>query len=70
MTHLQPWTYEFPDGTHGCVYAFTKAHAIQTIVELNPTQPLVSLSLHLEPEWTSNPHCVSQAANIFQTQKS
>jgi hypothetical protein len=67
---LVPWSYSFPDGTHGCVMAHTKAHAISTIIELNPAQPIVSLSLRLEPEWTSNPLCDSQAANTFPTQKS
>jgi len=64
-----PWSYWFSDGTNGCVMAYNKAHAIATIIELNPTQPILSLTLHLEPEWTSNPHCESQAVNICPTQK-
>ena len=67
---LTPWSYWFPDGTHGCVMGHTKTHAIMTILELNPTQLVIDLSLHLEPEWTSNPLCVSQAANTCQIQKS
>jgi hypothetical protein len=69
MTLVKPWSYWFSDGTNGCVMAETKAHAIATIIELNPTQPILSLTLHLEPEWTSNPHCESQAVNICPTQK-
>jgi hypothetical protein len=67
---IKPWSYWFPDGTHGCVMAENKAHAVMTILELNPSQPINSLSLHLEPEWTSNPLCESQAANTCPTQKS
>jgi hypothetical protein len=66
----QPWTYSFPDGTRGCVMAYNKAHAIASIAELNPSQSLLCLSLHLEPEWTSNPLCDSQAANTCPTQRS
>ena len=66
----KPWSYHFPDGAEGCVYAHNKAHAILSILELNPDQNPLSLSLFLEPEWTSNPLCVSQAANICPTQKS
>jgi hypothetical protein len=66
---IKPYSYWFRDGTHGCVMAETKARAIMTILELNPSQPVIDLSLHLEPEWTSNPHCESQAANTYQTQK-
>jgi hypothetical protein len=69
MSIVKPWSYWFSDGTHGCVMAETKAHAIATIIELNPSQPILSLTLHLEPEWTSNPHCESQAVNICPTQK-
>jgi hypothetical protein len=67
---IKPWSYHFPDGTKGCVMAETKARAIMTIVELNPTQLIQTLSIILEPEWTSNPLCVSQAANTCPTQKS
>jgi hypothetical protein len=70
VTNPQPWTYSFPDGTRGCVMAYNKAHAIGSIAELNPSQSLLCLSLHLEPEWTSNPLCDSQAANTCPTQKS
>jgi len=67
---IKPWAYHFPDGTKGCVMAETKARAIMTIVELNPTQLIQTLSIILEPEWTSNPLCVSQAANTYPIQKS
>lgn len=60
---LRPYSYHFPDGCEGCVYAHNKAHAISSILELNPHQNPLSLSLFLEPEWTSNPLCDSQAAN-------
>ena len=50
--------------------AETKARAIMTIVELNPDQLIQTLTLYLEPEWTSNPLCESQAANTCPTQKS
>jgi hypothetical protein len=66
---IKPYSYWFPDGTSGCVLGHTKAHAIMTIMELNPTQSVNNLSLHLEPEWTSNPLCDSPAANTCQTQK-
>jgi hypothetical protein len=69
MSIVKPWSYWFSDGTHGCVMAYNKAHAISTIIEFNPSQPILSLTLHLEPEWTSNPHCESQAVNICPTQK-
>ena len=65
---VTPWSYWFPDGTHGCVMAYNKAHAIITILEFNPSQRIVDLTLHIEPEWTSNPLCVSQAANTCPTQ--
>jgi hypothetical protein len=64
-----PYSYWFPDGTTGCVMAETKARAIMTILELNPTQSVNNLSLHIEPEWTSNPLCVSPAVNTCQTRK-
>ena len=64
-----PWSYHFPDGTKGCVMAETKARAIMTIVELNPNQLIQTLSIILEPEWTSNPLCVSPADNTSPTQK-
>jgi hypothetical protein len=64
-----PWSYWFSDGTFGCVMAETKARAIMTILELNPNQSVIDLSLHREPEWTSNPLCESQAANTYPTQK-
>jgi hypothetical protein len=67
---VTPYSYWFSDGTHGCVMAETKARAIMTILELNPTQLVIDLSLHVEPEWTSKPHCESQAANTSQIQKS
>jgi hypothetical protein len=63
-----PYSYWFPDGTSGCVMAYNKAHAISTIIELNPAQAIVTLSLHVEPEWTSNPLCVSPAVNTYPTQ--
>ncbi len=65
---IKPYSYWFSNGASGCVMAETKAHAIMTIVELNPTQPIVSLSIRLEPEWTSNPLCVSPAVNTYPTQ--
>ena len=64
-----PWSYRFTDGTFGCVMAGTKASAILTIVELNPTQLLKTLSITLAPEWTSNPPYESPAVNTYQTQK-
>lgn len=64
-----PWSYQFPDGTKGCVMAYNKTHAIWTILELNPTQNPQTLSLYLEPEWTSNPHCESPQGNICRTQR-
>jgi len=67
---IKPWSFSFPDGTKGCVMAENKSHAIMTIIELNPTQLIETLSLYLEPEWTSNPLCESQAANTCPTQKS
>jgi len=70
MLNPQPWTYYFPDGTRGCVMAYNKAHAISSIAELNPSQSLLCLSLHLEPEWTSNPLCDLRAANTCPTQRS
>ena len=54
MTLVKPWSYWFSDGTNGCVMAETKAHAISTIIELNPTQVVDFLTLHLTPELTSN----------------
>lgn len=65
---VKPWSYWFSDGTNGCVMAYNKAHAIATIIELNPSQPILSLTLHLEPEWNSNVLCESQAVNTCQTQ--
>jgi hypothetical protein len=65
----KPYSYWFPDGTFGCVMAETKARAIMTIMELNPTQLIINLSINLEPEWTSNPLCESPAVNTYQTQK-
>jgi hypothetical protein len=64
---IKPYSYWFKDGTFGCVMAETKARAIMTILELNPDQPVIDLSINLEPEWTSNPLCDSPAANTFQT---
>jgi hypothetical protein len=49
---IRPWSYWFPDGTKGCVVAYTKAHAIMTIMELNPKQSVAHLTIHPEPEWT------------------
>ena len=66
---IRPYSYWFSNGASGCVMAETKSHAIMTILELNPTQSVHNLSLHLEPEWTSNPHCDSPAANTFPTRK-
>jgi len=65
---VTPWSYWFSDGTSGCVMAYNKAHAIATIIEFNPSQRIVDLTLHIEPEWTSNPRCVSPAVNTCQTQ--
>jgi metal-sulfur cluster biosynthetic enzyme len=65
---ITPYSYWFSDGTSGCVMAETKARAIMTILELNPSQRIVDLTLHLEPEWTSNPHCESQTVNTCQIQ--
>jgi hypothetical protein len=65
---VTPYSYWFPDGTNGCVMAYNKAHAIATIIELNPSQRIVDLTLHIEPEWTSNQLCVSPAVNTCQTQ--
>jgi hypothetical protein len=65
---VTPWSYWFSDGTSGCVMAYNKAHAIATIIEFNPSQRIVDLTLHIEPEWTSNPLCVSPAVNTCQTQ--
>jgi hypothetical protein len=67
---IKPYSYWFKDGTFGCVMAETKARAIMTILELNPNQPVIDLSINLEPEWTLNPLCDSPAANTCQTQKS
>ena len=36
-----PYSYWFPDGTSGCVMAYNKAHAISTIIELNPAQAII-----------------------------
>jgi hypothetical protein len=69
MTLVKPWSYWFSDGTNGCVMAETKSSAIMTILELHHSQSILSLTLHLEPEWTLNPHCESQAVNIYPTQK-
>ena len=66
---IKPYSYWFSDGTFGCVMAETKARAIMTIIELNPTQVIDFLTLHLKPEWTSNPHCGSLADNTCQTPK-
>ena len=70
MSITKAWSYWFSDGTSGCVMAETKSNAIMTIIELNPTQVIDFLTLHLKPEWTSNPLCESQAANTCPTQKS
>jgi hypothetical protein len=67
---LRAWSYSYPDGTKGCVMAHNKSHAILSITELNPSQNILSLNLFLEPEWTSNPLCDSQAANTFPTRRS
>jgi hypothetical protein len=69
MTLVKPWSYWFSDGTNGCIYAENKQQALITIIELNPTQVVDFLTLHLTPEWTLNPHCESQAVNIYPTQK-
>lgn len=55
---LNPWSYKFSDGTCGCVMAHNKAHAIQSIIELNPNNNPLTLSLFLEPEWTTTPTCL------------
>lgn len=67
---IVPWSYRFTNGTFGCVMAGSKATAILTIVELNPTQLVDCLTLHKTPEWTSNPHCDSPVVNTYQTQRS
>jgi hypothetical protein len=67
---LRAWSYSYPDGTKGCVMAHNKSHAILSITELNPSQNILSLNLFLEPEWTSNPLCDSQAANTSPTRRS
>lgn len=64
-----PWSYQFPDGTKGCIMAYNKTHAIQTIKEFHPDQLIQTLSLYLEPEWTSNPLCESPAGNTYQTRR-
>jgi len=56
MNSYKPWSYWFSDGTHGCIYAENKASAINSILELNPDFNVHDLTLHLEPEWTSNKH--------------
>ncbi len=66
---IKPYSYWFSNGASGCVMAETKARAIMTIMELNPSQPVIDLSINLEPEWTSNPHCDSPADNTYQTRK-
>ena len=63
-----PYSYWFPDGTNGCVMAYNKAHAISTIIELHPAQAIVTLSLHVEPEWTSKQRYESQVSNTYPTQ--
>jgi hypothetical protein len=54
MNSYKPWSYWFSDGTNGCIYAENKQQALITIIELNPTQVVDFLTLHLNPEWTSN----------------
>ena len=54
MNLHKPWSYWFSDGTHGCIYAENKAHAIMSILELNPSLNVHDLTLHLTPEWTLN----------------
>jgi hypothetical protein len=54
MNSYKPWSYWFTDGTNGCVMAYNKAQAIVTIIELNPMLRINDLTLHLNPEWTSN----------------
>jgi hypothetical protein len=49
--------------------AYNKAHAIATIIEFNPTQTIINLSLHIEPEWTSNQPYASLVGNTCQTLK-
>ena len=66
---IKPWSYRFSDGTFGCVMAGSKTTAIMTIIELNPSRSLQTLSITLAPEWTLNPPCVSPAVNTYQTQK-
>ena len=65
---ITPWSYWFPDGTNGRVMAYNKAHAIATIIEFNPSQRIVDLTLHVEPEWNLNPLCVSPVVNTYPTQ--
>ena len=64
---VTPYSYWFPDGTHGCVMAYNKAHAISTIIELHPAQAIIDLSLHIEPEWTSNQLYGLRDGNTYQT---
>jgi hypothetical protein len=64
-----PWSYQFPDGTKGCIMAYNKAHAIQTIKEFYPDQLIQTLTLYLEPEWTSNPLCESRVGNTYHTRR-
>jgi len=64
---VTPYSYWFRDGTSGCVMAYNKSHAISTIIELHPAQAIIDLSLHIEPEWTSNPLCASQVSNTYPT---
>ena len=65
---ITPWSYWFPNGTNGCVMAYNKAHAIATIIEFNPSQRIVDLTLHVEPEWTSNPPYELRDGNTYPTQ--
>jgi hypothetical protein len=51
MSIVKPWSYWFSDGTNGCVMAETKAHAISTIMELNPSQPILFISPYI---WNPN----------------
>lgn len=67
MSITKAWSYWFSDGTSGCVMAETKSNAIMTIIELNPTQVIDFLTLHLKPEWTLKQPYESQVSTTYQT---
>jgi hypothetical protein len=47
--------------------AETKSNAIMTIIELNPTQVIDFLTLHLKPEWTSKQLYGLRDGNTYPT---